>query len=50
MHDVTFHQARRARLASTDGRPVPVQVDGDPGGHLPGDFEIVPGSIRVLAP
>jgi diacylglycerol kinase (ATP) len=50
MGDVTLHQARRVRLASADGRPVPVQVDGDPGGHLPGDFEIVPGGIRVLAP
>lgn len=50
MTDVTFHQARRVRLTSTDGRPVPVQVDGDPSGHLPGDFEIVPGGIRVLAP
>jgi diacylglycerol kinase family enzyme len=34
MGDVTFHQARRVRLTSADGRPVPVQVDGDPGGHL----------------
>lgn len=50
MPDVTFHEARRVRLTSTDGRPVPVQVDGDPAGHLPGDFEIVPGGIRVLAP
>jgi len=50
MADVTFHKARRVRLRSADGRPVPVQVDGDPGGHLPGDFEIVPGGIRVLAP
>jgi diacylglycerol kinase (ATP) len=50
MSDVTFHQARRIRLTSADGRPVPVQVDGDPSGHLPGDFEIVPGGIRVLAP
>jgi diacylglycerol kinase (ATP) len=47
---VTFHQARRVQLTSEDGRPVPVQVDGDPAGHLPGDFEIVPGGIRVLAP
>jgi len=50
MPDVTFHQARRVRLTPTDGAPVPVQVDGDPGGRLPGDFEIVPGGIRVLAP
>jgi diacylglycerol kinase (ATP) len=47
---VTWHQARRVRLTSADGRPVPVQMDGDPGGHLPGDFEVVPGGIRVLAP
>jgi diacylglycerol kinase family enzyme len=50
MHDVTFHTARRVRLSSTDGRPVPVQMDGDPGGHLPGEVEIVPGGIRVLTP
>jgi diacylglycerol kinase (ATP) len=50
MGDVSFHQAQRVRLTSADGRLVPVQVDGDPGGHLPGDFEIVPGGIRVLAP
>lgn len=50
MNDVTFHTASRVRLTSADGAPVPVQMDGDPGGHLPGDFEIVPGGIRVLAP
>ena len=48
--DVTFHTARRVTLTSEDGLPVPVQMDGDPAGHLPGDFEIVPGGIRVLAP
>lgn len=48
MVDVTFHTARRVRLASADGRPVPVQVDGDPGGHVPVDWEVVPGGIRVL--
>jgi len=48
MVDVTFRTARRVRLASADGRPVPVQVDGDPGGHLPVDFEVVPGGVRVL--
>lgn len=47
---VTFHRARRVRLASADGALVPVQVDGDPGGFLPADFEIVPGGIRILAP
>ena len=47
---VSFHQATRVKLTSADGRPVPVQVDGDPSGQLPGDFEIVPGGIRVLGP
>ena len=50
MHDVTFHTARRVTLTSSDGRPVPVQVDGDPSGLLPGDFEIVPGGIRLAGP
>jgi diacylglycerol kinase (ATP) len=47
---VSFHQARRVRLTSIDGAPVPLQVDGDPAGHLPADLELVPGGVRVLAP
>jgi YegS/Rv2252/BmrU family lipid kinase len=51
MHDVSFHTARGGvRLTSTDGRPVPLQMDGDPAGVLPAQLEIVPGGIRVLAP
>jgi diacylglycerol kinase family enzyme len=50
MRDVTFHAARRVRLESADGRPVPVEVDGDPGGFLPAEFEILPGAVRILAP
>jgi len=46
--DVTFHTARRVQVASADGRPVPVQVDGDPGGHAPVDWQLVPGGVRVL--
>ena len=48
MVDVTFHAARRVRLRSADGRPVPVQVDGDPGGHVPVDWNVRPGGVRVL--
>ena len=48
--DVSFHAAKRIRLASSDGRTVPLQVDGDPGGQLPADLEIVPGAIRVATP
>lgn len=50
MPDVTFHTARRVRLSSADGRPVPLQLDGDPSGHAPADFEVIPDGIRVLAP
>jgi diacylglycerol kinase (ATP) len=48
--DVTFHAAKRIRLSSSDGRTVPLQVDGDPGGQLPADLEIIPGVIRVATP
>jgi diacylglycerol kinase (ATP) len=48
--DVTYHQARKVRLDSADGRPVPLQVDGDPGGYLPVDLDIEPGGIRILGP
>ena len=47
---VSFHRARRVRLVSLDGDPVPLQVDGDPAGHLPADLELVAGGVRVLAP
>lgn len=50
MRDLTFHRARRVRLWSADGRPVPTQIDGDPGPLLPIEPEIVPGGIRVLCP
>ncbi|HLY09627.1 MAG TPA: diacylglycerol kinase family protein [Planctomycetota bacterium] len=48
--DVTFHAAKRITLTSSDGRTVPLQVDGDPGGQLPAELEIVPGAIRIAAP
>jgi len=50
MKGVTYHQGKQVKLTSADGRPVPLQVDGDPNGHLPGEFDIIPGGIRVLAP
>lgn len=48
--DVSFHPAKRIKLSSADGRPVPLQVDGDPGGQLPADLELVPGGIKVVGP
>lgn len=50
MPDVRFVRAKRVRLESADGRTAPVQIDGDPAGFLPADFELVPGGIRVIAP
>jgi len=50
LSDVSFHAGKRVRLRSADGRPVPLQVDGDPGGHLPADLDLVPGAIRVATP
>ncbi len=47
---LSCHQARRVRLNSLDGLPVPLQVDGDPAGHLPADLEVVPAGVTVLAP
>ena len=48
--DLTFHPARRVRLHSTDGRPVPIQIDGDPAGRLPADVAIIPRAARLLGP
>ena len=39
---------RRLRLESD--QPVPYQLDGDPGGHLPLDLEILPGRLCLLIP
>jgi YegS/Rv2252/BmrU family lipid kinase len=50
MNDVSFHTASRVRLSSPDGRPVPVQMDGEPAGQLPAEIEVVPGGIRLLTP
>ena len=48
--DVTYHPARSVKLSSADGRPVPLQVDGDPGGFLPVELEVEPFGVRILGP
>jgi len=48
--DVTLHAARRVSLSSADGRPVSLQIDGDPGGFLPAELVIIPGGVKILAP
>jgi YegS/Rv2252/BmrU family lipid kinase len=47
---VSFHRARRVKLDALDGPPAPVQMDGDPAGTLPADFDLRPGAVRLLAP
>lgn len=43
-----FKRARRLRIEA-DGR-VPFQLDGDPGGELPVEIELLPGFLRLLIP
>lgn len=46
-----FETVRAPRIRiETDAPDVPYQLDGDPGGVLPVDVEILPGRITVLAP
>jgi len=41
-------QAKSVRCSSE--KPVPVQLDGDPRGHLPITFEIRPSAVKLVAP
>jgi diacylglycerol kinase family enzyme len=41
-------QSRRFRLEAVDGKEVSYQVDGDFGGVLPVDVEVLPGKLRLL--
>jgi diacylglycerol kinase (ATP) len=42
------HPAKAVELSSP--RPTRLDLDGEPGGHLPARIEIVPGAIRFAAP
>jgi len=45
-----FERAREICSRSADGRPVPVQVDGDHiGDHVEARFTVVPGALTVVA-
>ncbi len=46
--DVTYVQGRRLVVESE--LPVPVQIDGDPGGTTPLTIEIDPGALEVIVP
>ena len=46
--DCCIHLAARVRIESD--RPVPYQLDGDPGGFLPLEIEVLRGRMTLLAP
>ncbi len=48
MGDCVMLQTPGLRLESD--RPVPYQLDGDPGGELPVEVEVVPGRLSVMVP
>ncbi len=48
-HDFQSVRAARMRIEA-DAPDVPYQLDGDPGGVLPVEVEVLPGRIAVLAP
>ena len=41
-------RSRRLRIRSD--QPVPYQLDGDPGGYLPLELQVVPGRLHILVP
>lgn len=46
--DVIHRRARSFRLSSSE--PVPLQIDGDPGGHLPVRIEVIPQALTLCVP
>lgn len=46
--DVQFQRIRRMQIRSD--APVPYQVDGDFGGYLPIDVQVIPGHIHLICP
>jgi YegS/Rv2252/BmrU family lipid kinase len=41
---------RAKTVECTSGGAVPVQLDGDPHGHLPTTFRIIAGAVKLIAP
>ncbi len=46
--DTVIRRAKRIRMSADE--PVPYQIDGDPGGHLPLELEIVPKRVNIIVP
>jgi diacylglycerol kinase family enzyme len=45
-----YHCETATRVRIEADEPVPYQLDGDPGGMLPLDIEMLPGRVTLLAP
>ena len=48
MADCTTRRVRRLRITAEE--KVPYQLDGDPGGFLPVDVEVLPGRLTLVVP
>jgi diacylglycerol kinase family enzyme len=46
--DTSMHRSRRFRLDADESSKIAYQIDGDYGGTLPVDVEILPGELRLL--
>jgi diacylglycerol kinase family enzyme len=46
--DTQLCRARRLRLEATGTEPIAYQLDGDFGGMLPVEVEVLPGELRML--
>jgi len=49
-NDIVYRQGREIQFESADGRPVPVQVDGDPAGQIPANFVVAEKKLSLLVP
>jgi diacylglycerol kinase family enzyme len=48
--DAELTRTSRFRLEATTSASVAYQIDGDLGGTLPVDVEVLPGQLRLLVP
>lgn len=47
---VTYLKGTAVGLEPAGGNAAPLQVDGDPAGHIPAEFGIIPRGVRMVAP
>lgn len=48
--DCEIGQAKRISIEPVGDTDVPYQIDGDPGGVLPVEIEVIPGRMRLVVP